>query len=89
MSKQVEAKVTVDGKYEPNVVTFKQGDQATLTFDRVSESGCLDTVQSHDFGFQKKLPLNEPVSFNIPTDKPGEYEFTCGMNMVKGKVIVE
>ncbi|NLS37835.1 cupredoxin domain-containing protein [Fructobacillus tropaeoli] len=89
MAEKVEQTVTVNGQYQPNVVTFQKGDQATLTFKRVSESGCLDTVQSHDFGFQSKLPLNEEISFTIPTDQAGEFEFACGMNMVKGKVIVQ
>ncbi|GAP03405.1 hypothetical protein FPFC_070210 [Fructobacillus pseudoficulneus] len=89
MSEKNEQVVTVDGKYEPNVLTFNQGDEAVLTFNRTSESGCLDAVQSHDFGFQAKLPLNEKVSFDIPTDKAGEFEFACGMNMVKGKIIIK
>jgi len=29
------------------------------------------------------------VPIEIVPDKPGEYEFTCGMNMMRGKLIVQ
>ncbi|QLL70757.1 cupredoxin domain-containing protein [Lactobacillus sp. 3B(2020)] len=86
MAKQT---IIVDGGYQPNTVTFKQGKPAELTFKRVSDRGCVQVVQSKDFGFKKELPLNEEVTFNIDTSKPGEYGFACGMDMVKGKVVVE
>ena len=35
------------------------------------------------------LPENKTVGIEVTPTKPGEYEFTCGMNMYKGKLIVE
>jgi len=29
------------------------------------------------------------VSVEVLPEQPGEYEFTCGMNMYRGKLIVE
>jgi plastocyanin domain-containing protein len=29
------------------------------------------------------------VLIDIPTDKPGEFAFACGMDMLKGKIIVQ
>jgi len=29
------------------------------------------------------------VPVEIPPQEPGEHEFTCGMNMYKGKLIVQ
>lgn len=86
MAKQT---IVVDGGYQPKTVTFKQGEPAELTFKRVSDRGCVQVVQSKDFGFKQALPLNEEVTFNIDTTKSGEYGFACGMDMVKGKVVVE
>ncbi|MHA8110156.1 cupredoxin domain-containing protein [Lactobacillaceae bacterium Melli_B4] len=81
--------VTVDGGYQPNVVNFKQGVPAEIKFVRNSDQGCLGTVQSKDLGFKAALPLNEAQTFTVNTDQAGEYEFSCGMDMVKGKVVVQ
>jgi plastocyanin domain-containing protein len=42
-----------------------------------------------EFGKRAHLPENRTVSLEVTPEKPGEYEFTCGMNMYKGKLIVE
>ncbi|GAP00329.1 cupredoxin domain-containing protein [Fructobacillus ficulneus] len=89
MTKNNEQIITVDGQYQPNVVEFNQGEVANLTFKRVSDRGCLGAVQSHDLAFSADLPLNEAVTFEIPTDQSGEFEFACGMDMVKGKIVIK
>lgn len=38
---------------------------------------------------QQDLPLNEPQEFDLDTSKAGEIDFACGMNMFKGKVVIE
>src|SRR5215813_3542056 len=38
--------------------------------------------------FERKLPLNEPVTVEF-TPRKGEFTFACGMDMIKGKLIVE
>ena len=40
-------------------------------------------------GFEAELPLNQEVSFDVKTDQRGEYDFACGMDMFKGKVVVK
>lgn len=90
MSEQVQkANVTVAGGYEPEVVTLKQGVPAELTFTRTNEKGCLDVVHSKGLGFETELPLNQPQTVTVQTDKAGEYQFSCGMDMFFGKVVVE
>lgn len=86
MAKQT---IIVDGGYQPNQVTFKQGEPAELVFKRVSDRGCVQVVQSQALGFKRELPLNEEVHFPIDTTTPGTYGFACGMDMVKGQVVVE
>ena len=36
----------------------------------------------------RDLPLNQPVSVEIPAQPEGEIKFTCGMDMMEGKVLV-
>ncbi|GBG94722.1 copper-binding protein [Ligilactobacillus salitolerans] len=81
--------VTVAGGYDPEVVTLKQGVPAELTFTRTSEQGCLDVVHSKELGFEEELPLNVSKTVTVATDKAGEYQFSCGMDMFFGKVVVE
>ncbi|MCI2171458.1 MULTISPECIES: cupredoxin domain-containing protein [Schleiferilactobacillus] len=88
MTKQ-QATIIVNGSYQPAQVTFKQGVPAELTFKRISGQGCLDQVQSADFNFRADLPLNEAKTFSIDTSKPGEYTFSCGMDMAHGKVVIQ
>lgn len=90
MSEQIQkANIKVAGSYDPEIVTFKQGIPAELTFTRTNEKGCLDVVHSKDLGFEEELPLDQPKTVTVPTDKSGEFQFSCGMDMFFGKVVVE
>ncbi|KRK48844.1 cupredoxin domain-containing protein [Secundilactobacillus kimchicus] len=80
--------VTVAGGYEPAVVNLKQGVPAEITFTRTSDQGCLDVVHSQELNFSTELPLNSAQTVNVPTDKAGEFAFSCGMDMFFGKVVV-
>lgn len=82
-------KITVDGGYSPSTIKLRAGVPAKLIFTRVSDQGCLGTVQSADLNFRAELPLNQPVTVRVTPDHTGEYGFACGMNMVKGKVVVD
>jgi plastocyanin domain-containing protein len=35
------------------------------------------------------LPLNEPVAIEFTPAKTGDIAFACGMNMLKGVVVVQ
>lgn len=90
MSENVQnAKVEVAGGYNPEVVTLKQGVPATITFTRTSDQGCLDVVHSKDFDFETELPLDEAKTVTVNTDQAGEFNFSCGMDMFFGKVVIK
>jgi hypothetical protein len=40
------------------------------------------------YNIDRKIPLNEPVTVEF-TPHRGEFSFACGMDMLKGKLIVE
>lgn len=84
-----EVTVTIDGGYKPDVVILKQGRPAKINLIRKSDRGCLGAVQSKDLNFSKELPLNQTVTVDVPTDQAGTYDFSCGMQMVHGKVEVK
>lgn len=81
--------VTVAGGYQPEVVNLKQGVPAEITFTRTKDQGCLDVVHSQDLNFETKLPLNEAETVQVATDQAGEFNFSCGMDMFFGKVVIK
>lgn len=90
MSEDVQVvSITVDGGYQPSEIKLQAGQPAQLTFTRINEKGCLDIVQSSDLAFKTDLPVNQAVTVDVAPQAPGTYEFSCGMNMFKGKVVVE
>jgi plastocyanin domain-containing protein len=82
-------RIVVSGGYSPSTVRVQAGRPVRLEFDRQETSGCTEEVVLPDFGIRTYLPAHRitPVEFTPP--KAGSYEFTCGMAMVRGKIIVE
>lgn len=80
-------KVSAAG-FSPDSVAVEMGRAATLTFVRVSEQGCGKQVVFPDLGITKDLPLNQRVQVTFTPAKRGNLRFTCGMNMLKGTVVV-
>jgi plastocyanin domain-containing protein len=85
------AEITVlPGGYEPSAIALEAGVPAELVFTRPAEAGCGDEVQIPDFGVEKTtLPVGEAVTVRFTPEEPGTYTFTCGMNMLRGTLLVE
>ena len=74
--------------YKPDVVNVERGKEVTITFIRRSEEGCGTEIVFPDLKIEKPLPLNKPVEVTLKPEKAGELKFTCGMDMLAGKVVV-
>ncbi len=74
--------------YEPASLRLKRGVPAKVTFLRVSELTCATEVVFAEYGIRRDLPLNQAVTVSFTPRKAGEFAFTCGMNMHRGKLIV-
>lgn len=83
-----ELEIIVDGGYEPNRITVNSGQLVRLQFHRKDPSHCLDKVLFPDFNISKDLPLDKTTTIEFTPEKPGEYTFSCGMNMVRGTLEV-
>ena len=75
--------------YKPETVTFKQGKPAKLKFIPSDNMGCMNEVVFKELGIDEKLDGKKEVTVDIPTDKPGTYNYACGMDMFHGKVVVK
>jgi plastocyanin domain-containing protein len=84
-----EIKVLVKGGYDPDVIVVEKGRPVRLDFYRDETASCSDTVVFGDFGISRPLPAFKTTPVEFTPDKAGEFTFTCGMNMMRGKLVVE
>jgi plastocyanin domain-containing protein len=84
-----QVRIIVKGGYSPDVITVKQGVPVKLDFYRDETESCSDKVVFGDFGIARSLPAYRTTTIDLTPDKSGEFTFTCGMNMLRGKLVVE
>ncbi len=84
-----DATVTVsDTSFDPARLTLRVGVPARVTFTRTSEKTCATSVVFASLNIRKDLPLNQPVTIEFTPSRTGEIAFACGMNMLRGTVVV-
>ena len=81
--------IVVQGGYDPAVIKVKRGLPVRLIFDRQETSGCSEEVVFPDFGIRKFLPAHQRTTIEFTPENSGSFDFTCGMSMLRGKLIVE
>jgi plastocyanin domain-containing protein len=84
-----EINVTVKGGYSPDVIVVREGVPVRLNFYRDETASCSEKVIFGDFGIARDLPPFRTTAVEFTPDKTGEFTFTCGMNMLRGKLIVQ
>ena len=85
-----EAKVLVTEKgYEPAKLTVLSGQPARITFVRTTDKTCGTEVTFPSLSIRRPLPLNEAVVIELTPKESGEIGFVCGMNMLRGTVVVQ
>lgn len=82
-------RIEVDNAYSPAAVRVHAGQPVRLEFHRVDRSSCTEEVVVPDFGIRTFLPTGQTTAVEFTPEKPGTYDFSCGMGMVHGKVIVD
>lgn len=85
---QVKVKVTDQG-FQPATMTVRTNVPAKITFVRQTDKTCATEVVIPDYNIKRELPLNKPVVVEFTPKKTGEIAFMCGMNMFRGKVVVQ
>ena len=80
--------LTKDG-YAPASVTVRRGIPVRLTFLRQVEVTCGTEISIPEYNIKRELPLNEAIVIDFTPNKAGEILFVCGMNMLRGKIVVK
>jgi plastocyanin domain-containing protein len=85
-----QTKVVVDSKgFSPNEVKVEKGKPASLVFVRTTDSTCAKQVVFPELKLEKELPLNIPVTIDVPTAEARTLTFQCGMAMYKSSVLIQ
>ncbi|WP_437944660.1 cupredoxin domain-containing protein [Sorangium sp. So ce296] len=84
-----EIEIVVDGGYKPSRIVVTEGERVRLKVVRRDYSPCSREVVFASLGIRRELPTNVPVVIDLPALSPGEIEFKCGMNMLRGVIVVE
>ena len=83
------AKIVVNEQgFEPAKVALRGGTPVRITFLRTTAKTCGTEVVFASLSIKRALPLNEPVVIEFTPATSGEIAFACGMNMLRGTVIV-
>jgi len=81
--------VLVDnGVYTPAHIEAAQGRSLTLRFLRKDASPCAEKVIFSELGIAADLPLGQATEISIPTTRAGSFDFTCQMQMYRGKLTI-
>jgi plastocyanin domain-containing protein len=81
--------MVANGVYAPALIEAQQGKPLTLRFIRKDASPCAEKVIFNELGISADLPLNQSLEIVIPTDTAGSFEFTCQMQMYRGKLQIK
>jgi plastocyanin domain-containing protein len=85
--KRVTIEITEKG-FEPESVTVEKGKPIELAFTRKTDKTCATEIAIPSMKLKKALPLNEAVVVELTPGKD-DITFQCGMNMLKGKLVVK
>ena len=83
-----QATIVVSGGYNPDIVVAKKDVPLTLVFDRREDSPCSDEVVLPEFEIRRSLRPHARTEIRVVPRRVGEFPFSCGMNMLHGKIKV-
>ncbi len=87
---RAEVTIVVEGGYSPSTVHLQAGQKARMIFDRRENSSCSEEVVIPALQVKRFLPAFEKTALDITAPAiAGTYPFTCGMGMLKGRIIVD
>jgi plastocyanin domain-containing protein len=81
--------VQVAGGYSPAVIEVERGRPVRLTFDRRENNPCSEEVVLGPWGIRRFLPAHEKTVVEFTPVEAGRFEYTCGMSMLRGTIVVK
>lgn len=78
-----------DGVYTPSHIEANKGETIRLRFVREDPSPCAAKVIFSSLNKSLELPLNGSAEIELQLQHAGEINFTCEMQMYRGKLSVK
>lgn len=85
----VKTRVRVRGGYHPDTIYGRAGEPVAIVFRREETAPCSEQVIFPALGKSAMLPAYEDVTVELTPAGPGEYEFTCQLGVLRGRLVVE
>ena len=83
-------KVSVSGDgFSPSSINVKKGEIAKIAFFRKDANNCGGEVVFPKLNIKRTLPAGQTTVVEIKPQESGEIAFACGMDMMKGKILVQ
>jgi plastocyanin domain-containing protein len=77
------------GEYQPASFNVHAGKPVRLNVTRDEKPTCGDVLSIPSQNISKPIPVNQVTTIEFTPRQAGDLEFTCGMNMMKGKIVVQ
>ena len=77
-----------DGVYTPAHIETKKGETIRLRFVREDPSPCAAKVIFNSLNKSLELPMNGSAEIELHPEEAGEIDFTCEMQMYRGRLSV-
>lgn len=71
------------------MIVVRQGRPVRIEFFRDETASCSEQVVFPDFGVVRDLPAFRATTVELLPEEAGEFPFTCGMRMLRGRLVVE
>ncbi|MDP9190236.1 MAG: cupredoxin domain-containing protein [Acidobacteriota bacterium] len=84
-----EQTIQVGAAFTPASLTIPANQPMRLHFRRTEEATCADEIVIPELNMRKKVAANETVTFDLPAQQARTLNFACGMDMMKGTVVVQ
>ena len=84
-----EQTIQVGSAFTPASVTIPANRPVRLHFRRTGEATCAEEIVIPGLNMRKKIAANETVTFDLPAQHARTLDFACGMDMMKGTVVVQ
>jgi plastocyanin domain-containing protein len=84
-----EVNITVKGGYSPDVIEVEHGKPVQLNFYRDEDNSCSEELLLPDFNIRRELPPFQTTTIELLPQQAGAFQFTCGMHMLRGSLVVK
>ncbi len=84
-----EIRVLVKGGYDPDTIFVEAGRPVRLLFYRDETADCSERVVFPDFGIEEPLAAFETTTIEFTPSEAGDFPFSCGLGVMKGRVVAQ